>query len=405
MKCLKCGFVSYAGLEKCKKCGYVFAKAATQAPAPVAATPPAQEARTIPRPPPEPPPAPPVNPLPVEVELPAPPEPSRQAPAARTAAIQLDLARAEDTADGGISHPWREELSNRVEKFRQRRARLQPEGENERNLELDFDEPDQPGPGKFETEKFEPDKIEDDPFLRGPVGTSQDQAPALELELGERAMSLGGENPLDETQATDAPEEWGRQSEGAPAEEEEAMSWGEPQAKEPPMEILVGAPAEPVAGEEAGGILVASLSRRFFAGLTDALVLMLGASVFGVIFWRFCGRLELLPMNVAVIVFIAGLIIFGYFVVFTALVSATPGLLWVGCEVRNLHGARPSKQEAFWRALGVLVSISAVMLGFVWACVDSERLTWHDRMSGTVIIEPQCATELARLNADLSEGA
>ena len=23
------------------------------------------------------------------------------------------------------------------------------------------------------------------------------------------------------------------------------------------------------------------------------------------------------------------------------------------------------------------------MLGFIWACVDSDSLTWHDRMSGT----------------------
>ncbi len=28
MKCPKCGFVSYAGLEQCKKCGYPFVKAA-----------------------------------------------------------------------------------------------------------------------------------------------------------------------------------------------------------------------------------------------------------------------------------------------------------------------------------------------------------------------------------------
>ncbi len=398
MKCPKCGFVSYAGLERCKKCGYAFAKAAPKTPAPVAAPSLPPEARTIPRPPPEPPPEPPVNPLRVEPELPAQPEPLLDphsgAPALSAVAFQLDLAKAEETTGGGPSQPWREELSNRVEKFRQRRARLQPE--SERNLELDFGEPDKPEP-----EKLEADILEDDPFLAGPVGTTPDQAPTVELELDEPATAVGGESLLGETLAMDAPEEWGRQPEDAPAEEE-AMSWGEPQPRDPPMEILVGAPAQPAPDEETRGILVASLSRRFLAALTDALVLMLGAAVFGVIFWRFCGRLELLPLNVAVLVFIAGLIIFGYFAVFTALVSATPGLLWVGCEVCNLHGARPNKQESFWRALGVLVSLSALMLGFVWACVDSEGLTWHDRMSGTVITEPRRTAELARLNAELS---
>ncbi|HXW16242.1 MAG TPA: hypothetical protein VEN79_17170, partial [Terriglobia bacterium] len=28
MKCPKCGFISYAGLEECKKCGYPLVKAA-----------------------------------------------------------------------------------------------------------------------------------------------------------------------------------------------------------------------------------------------------------------------------------------------------------------------------------------------------------------------------------------
>ncbi len=403
MKCPKCGFVSYAGLEKCKKCGYIFAKAAPQAPASAAGSSPLPEARTIPRPPPERQPTHLVKTLGTELELPAQPEPPPVVStesidderAAGADAIQLDLAKAEETADGGSSQPWREELSNRVEKFRQRRARLQPESEDERNLELDFGELNKP----------EPNKLEEDPFLAGPVGASQDQAATAELELGDPAMTIREESPLGETLSMDTPAEWERQKEGASAEQEDQMSWGEPQAQDSPMEILVGAPAKPVPDDEAGGILVASLSRRFLAGLTDALVLMLGAAVFGVIFWRFCGRLELLPLNVAVLVFIAGLMIFGYFAVFTALVSATPGLLWVGCEVCNLHGLRPSTQESLWRALGVLVSLSALMLGFVWACVDSESLTWHDRMSGTVITEPRRMAELARLNAELSGGS
>jgi hypothetical protein len=57
-------------------------------------------------------------------------------------------------------------------------------------------------------------------------------------------------------------------------------------------------------------------------------------------------------------------------------------------------------RESFWRAFGVLVSLSALMLGFVWACVDSDSLTWHDRMSGTVITEERNAPDLADLKAE-----
>jgi hypothetical protein len=42
-------------------------------------------------------------------------------------------------------------------------------------------------------------------------------------------------------------------------------------------------------------------------------------------------------------------------------------------------------RQSFWRAFGYLVSASAFFLGFVWALVDSEGLTWHDRMSDTFL--------------------
>jgi hypothetical protein len=37
------------------------------------------------------------------------------------------------------------------------------------------------------------------------------------------------------------------------------------------------------------------------------------------------------------------------------------------------------------RALGYLISIVPFMLGFVWALIDPEHLTWTDKVSGTYI--------------------
>ena len=34
-----------------------------------------------------------------------------------------------------------------------------------------------------------------------------------------------------------------------------------------------------------------------------------------------------------------------------------------------------------------IVSRASLMVGFIWACFDSDNLTWHDRISGTVITE------------------
>jgi hypothetical protein len=40
------------------------------------------------------------------------------------------------------------------------------------------------------------------------------------------------------------------------------------------------------------------------------------------------------------------------------------------------------------------------MLGFIWACVDSDGLTWHDRMSGTVITQESNADDFAALKVE-----
>jgi uncharacterized RDD family membrane protein YckC len=70
---------------------------------------------------------------------------------------------------------------------------------------------------------------------------------------------------------------------------------------------------------------------------------------------------------------------------FTALAFSTPGQSIVGIEARNMEGWPPDRRESLLRAFGYLVSLSAFMLGFFWALVDSESLTWHDRISGTFL--------------------
>jgi uncharacterized RDD family membrane protein YckC len=281
---------------------------------------------------------------------------------------------------------WREELSERLESFRRRRARLQPDADPAGNLELEFEGPDFPEVNRF---------------MDDALGAPENSDSGFDLEIGEPARAHGKVDPLRETLLREESGDETMQLDAAPVEVKE-LSLDGPLAKSPPMEILVGSPTESAHEEEeaAPGIFIATLSRRFLAGLTDALVLILGAALFGIIFWRFCGRLSLVPLNIAVMGLVAGILIFAYCAVFTAIAYATPGLLWMGCEIRNLRGDPPTVRESLWRAFGILVSLSAFMLGFVWACVDSESLTWHDRMSGTVITEEDSATNLAGLKAE-----
>jgi uncharacterized RDD family membrane protein YckC len=280
---------------------------------------------------------------------------------------------------------WKQELSERVETFRKRRARLQPDTDPAGNLELDFGGPGQP---------------QDNSSLDDALVT-EDRDSGFDLEIGEFAAATGKERPSPENLSLDRPVDPMMEIDAASVGGEE-MALGEPLEKSPPMEILVDSPLEATLEEDdrEEEIFLAPIGRRFLAGLTDTLVLILGAAVFGMIFWRFCGRLSMGPLNIAVLGFVAVILIFAYFGLFTAIASATPGLLWMGCEIRNLRGGHPTVSESFWRAFGVLVSLSALMLGFVWACVDSDSLTWHDRMSGTVITEVNDTDDPAGLQAE-----
>ena len=42
-------------------------------------------------------------------------------------------------------------------------------------------------------------------------------------------------------------------------------------------------------------------------------------------------------------------------------------------------------QSACLRGFGYFISIAPLMLGFIWALVDPEHLTWADKVSGTFL--------------------
>ena len=263
---------------------------------------------------------------------------------------------------------WQDELSGRLESFRKRRARLQGSPDPEQNFELDFGEP--AGASRPVN-------------LHIPSTEQENQSQDFDIEIGD---SSGGQirSPL-ETLSLEKGEDDPLQID-VPIHHLEEMSLRDA-PKSMPMEILVGSPDQSISEDDGsqGSLTLVPVGPRLLAGIADALVLVLGVALFGLIFWRSGGHLSPNPVNFAVVGVMILTLIFFYFGIFTALTSTTPGLMIMGCEIRNLHGTYPSPRESCWRAFGILVSMSALMLGFIWAWVDSESLTWHDRMSGTFI--------------------
>jgi uncharacterized RDD family membrane protein YckC len=76
-----------------------------------------------------------------------------------------------------------------------------------------------------------------------------------------------------------------------------------------------------------------------------------------------------------------------YLFLFTLLGAQTLGMGHKHLRVVNFEGKPPSLRETSLRCFGCFISLGCFCLGFLWALLDPERLTWHDRISKTLIIQ------------------
>jgi uncharacterized RDD family membrane protein YckC len=74
-----------------------------------------------------------------------------------------------------------------------------------------------------------------------------------------------------------------------------------------------------------------------------------------------------------------------YMTVFFTLASATPGMRYAGLALCTFDDQLPTKEQRYRRLLAMLVSVLPVGLGVVWSIFDEQRLSWHDRLSGTYL--------------------
>ena len=74
-----------------------------------------------------------------------------------------------------------------------------------------------------------------------------------------------------------------------------------------------------------------------------------------------------------------------YFLLFMLSASQTPGMKKQDLMVVNAKGDPLDPREAALRGLGYLISMAPALLGFLWAFIDPEHLTWADKVSGTYL--------------------
>ena len=359
MKCPSCGFDSFQETDRCKKCGHVFGiDDAEEELSQILGSSAVED-------------APEAEILTSQLEGSPRPDPQRdsslkfaESPIHSAPTVSAGLMSPESLpAPTGVSPDWKTELDARVQTLRRRRARTRGASDSNPNLEFDFEEPapeDAASPESPPPEDLVPLAAEIDFEL---AGSSPDVAGQVEFESVDLAPPRLPEPVLDR-------KEHFTSRDYRPVE----FVLDPP----PPRDRVESGPATIE-------IQLAPMTRRVAGGLIDAAVLIFSAGVFALIFWRAGGHASSHPITLLILSFVVVFHVLVYFGAFTAIIAATPGLLWMGIEVRSMAGGPPTLRQALWRALGCLVSTSAMLLGFIWALFDNESLTWHDRMSETYL--------------------
>jgi len=140
------------------------------------------------------------------------------------------------------------------------------------------------------------------------------------------------------------------------------------------------------------GLTAAPISPRFISGMIDLSFLTGSFLIFLLIVrfipdFSFSSRSALLGLGMVFV--LLGL---GYLFLFTAFIGKTLGMDQQNLRVVDFHGRFPNPRQSILRACGYLISTGCFGLGFLWAVFDAEKLSWQDRISGTLIV-PQLSSD------------
>lgn len=117
------------------------------------------------------------------------------------------------------------------------------------------------------------------------------------------------------------------------------------------------------------GLIIFAGNLFFLMAQGDPLVFLSGLVVF----------LFLLP---AVFFFIVSL----YFIVLHSWGGKTLGKIFMGIRVESSQGEGLSVGVSFLRLVGYLLSAVPVGAGFLWAVLDRDHATWHDKLAGSRVV-------------------
>jgi uncharacterized RDD family membrane protein YckC len=129
-----------------------------------------------------------------------------------------------------------------------------------------------------------------------------------------------------------------------------------------------------------------SLLRRFAAILYDTL--LVGALLFlaTIPFIALRGGEPVEIGDNAVYRIVLAVVVYAFFVGFWVRAGRTLGMQSWGLQLQTEDDKKPTFATASLRFFAALLSWAPAGLGFLWQLWDKDKLTWHDRISGTRIV-------------------
>lgn len=147
-----------------------------------------------------------------------------------------------------------------------------------------------------------------------------------------------------------------------------------------PLEPVTPAPAKPVVECDAP---VAAIRSRCQAAAADLLVVLAAGCVF---FGGVLAAVGPLPAD-RLALFIYGaafaLLLALYRLLEILLSDRSPGMRLAGLRLLHFHGRPATRRQRLLRLASSVLSLIPAGIGFWWALLDEERLTFHDQISGT----------------------
>ena len=159
---------------------------------------------------------------------------------------------------------------------------------------------------------------------------------------------------------------------------------------QPPPPALGGITIEPAPVESVEKRLgidiplqIAPWERRLAASAVDGLIIACASALFGFVFWKIAGveppKIQLLGLAAGTLaVFWAS---YQYLLIVYS--GTTPGLRAAGLELTRFDGSATTRSLRRWRIFGSYLSALSLLMGYAWMFLDENSLCWHDRITRT----------------------